>query len=228
MEEEVKTSGKKEEEIILEKGLASEELLFGLKSELQNIPLKKVAPGDVPLKVLEIIPEESAKYYKMIPLARKDNLVDVGFVYPEDTKSIEALKFLSRQKKFDYRVFLITPSTFNGLLKQYKSLKEEVKKALRELGVEAEQEKIKKPVLPRFKRVIKEAPIAKIVEVILKHAVAGRASDIHIEPTPKRLRVRFRLDGVLHSSIFLPLDTHSGIITRIKILSKLKIGFNIK
>ena len=110
----------------------------------QNIPLKKVVPEDVPLKILEIIPEESARHYKMIPISKKDHLVEVGLVCPEDPKSQEVLKFLAHQKKFDYKVFLITLDNFNELLKQYRSLKGEVKKALKELGEETKQEKIKK------------------------------------------------------------------------------------
>ena len=71
-----------------------------------------------------------------------------------------------------------------------------------------------------------EAPIIKMVLVILRHAIEGDASDIHIEPGRDKLTIRFRLNGVLHSSLFLPLKVHPSIIARIKILSGLKIDEN--
>jgi len=224
LEFEIKESGKKEEEVILEKGITTEEVLFNLKSENLKIPLKEVAAEDIPLETLELIPEETAKYYQMIPLAHKDNLLEVGMVYPEDLKAQEALKFLVRQQNLSFQVFLITPTTFNNLLKQYRTLKREVGRALEELETELKTEKVRIPrTAAEFERLAEEAPVTKIVAVILRHAVEGKASDIHIEPTREKLRVRFRLLGFLHSSIFLPLRIHPAIVARIKILSNLKI-----
>jgi len=226
LEYEAKVSGKKEEEVILEKGLVPEGFLFELKSENLKIPLKKVVPEEVPLKILELIPHESAKYYKMIPLAKKDNTLEVGMVYPENLQTQEALKFLSRQGKFNYKVFLITPTTFDNLFKQYRTLKKEVKRALEELELEIKTEEDKKRFpteKAEFERMAEEAPVTKVVAVILRHAVEGRASDIHIEPTRKELKVRFRVDGILHANLFLPLKIHPAVVARIKILSNLKI-----
>lgn len=225
LEFEIKTSGRKEEELILERRITSEKFLFGLKSENLKIPLKEVFAEEVPLKVLELIPEESAKYYKMIPLAQKENILEVGMVYPEDLKAQEALKFLTRQEKLSYQIFLITPTTFNNIFKQYRTLKKEVKRALAELETELTTEKVKvRPlVVTEFERLVEEAPISKVVAVILRHAVEGAASDIHIEPVREKLRVRFRLDGVLHSSLFLPRKIHPAVVSRIKILANLKI-----
>lgn len=226
LEFEVKNSGKKEEEVILEKKIVSESVLFSLKSENLGIPLsEEIAPEDISLKVLEMIPEESARYYKMIPFARRDDAIDVGMVYPEDTRAQEALKFLSRQGRFSPRVFLITPSVFANLLKQYRTLKGEVKKALDELESELKVDKSKERAVDAgdLEKLVEEAPISKVVAVILKHAVEGGASDIHIEPVRDKLRVRFRLDGILHSSIILPLKIHPAVVARIKILANLKI-----
>ena len=226
LEYEAKTSGKKEEEIILEKNILTENALFDLKSKNIKIPLKTIAPEDVPLNILELIPYDSAQYYKMIPLSKKDALLEVGMVYPEDLKAQEALKFLSRRQKFDYNVFLITPSSFENISKQYKTLKKEVTKALEELEVELKMEKTgAKPLLGKeeFERMAEEAPVTKMVAVILRHAVDGKASDIHIEPTKQETKIRFRLDGVLYASLFLPLKIHPAIVARIKILSNLKI-----
>ncbi|MDO8424537.1 MAG: GspE/PulE family protein [bacterium] len=222
LEFEVRASGKTEEELILEKGLIKEDMLFSFKSETLRIPLREIAVESVNLGTLELVPEETAKFYKMIPLAKKEKELQVGMVYPEDLKAQEALKFLSRQENFTYQVFLITPTTFSNILKQYRNLKKEVGKALDELKEEVKTEKIPRTA-EEFERLAEEAPISKIVAVILRHAVEGEASDVHIEPTQEKLRIRFRLSGVLHSSILLPIKIHLAVVARIKILANLKI-----
>jgi len=224
LELECRQAAKREEEVILATGLVPESVLFGLKSEDLKIPLREVEVEKVPLETLKLIPEETAKYYQMVPLKKTEKALDIGMVYPEDLKAQEALKFLSRQGGINYKVFLITPSTLKGLLNQYRTLKREVGRALEELETELKEEtRVEGPGLAGFERLAEEAPITKIVAVILRHAVEGKASDIHIEPTRDNLRVRFRLLGDLYSSIFLPLRVHPAIISRIKILSNLKI-----
>ena len=177
LEFEVRESGKSEEELLIEKKLVQEDFLFSLKSQNLKIPLKEVVAEEVPLETLELIPEETAKYYQMIPLLKKENFLEVGMVYPEDLKAQEALKFLARQGKFNYQVFLITPTTFNNLLKQYRTLKREVGRALEELKTELKEEKFPK-TREEFERLAEEAPISKIVAVMLRHAVDGGASDM--------------------------------------------------
>jgi len=222
LESEAEEKGKKEEELLIENKIVTEDFLFSLRSENLKIPLKKVGTEDVPLETLELIPEETIRYYQMIPLFQKENFLEVGMIYPEDSKAQEALKFLARRGNFDYQVFLITPTTFNNLLKQYKTLRREVGRALDDLQVEMREEKVPKTV-EDFERLAEEAPITKIVAVMLRHAVEGEASDIHIEPDKDRTRVRFRLLGKLHASIILPPRVHPAVIARIKILSNLKI-----
>ena len=225
LEYEIKESGKREEEFLLERGLVSEKDLFTLKSENLKVPLREVRIEEAPLETLELIPEETAKYYQMIPLIKKGNILEVGMVYPENLDAQEALKFLARQGKFNFEVFLITPTTFNNLFKQYRTSRREVGRVLKELEVELKAEEVlARPITAaEVERLAEEAPITKVVAVILRQGVEGGASDIHIEPTKERLRIRFRFLGELHSSIFLPLRAHSAMVARIKILSNLKI-----
>ena len=225
LEQEIKRSGKTEEEIILGKGIVPEETLFNAKSEISKIPLKEMTAEEISLTVLELIPEEAAKYYKIIPLAQSENVLEVGMVFPEDLKAQEALKFLARQENLLPKVFLISFNTFNSLLKQYKTLREEVKEALEEFEVELKEGKpgSKSTKGFEFERLVEEAPISKVVTVILRYAIEGEASDIHIESVKKNLRVRFRVDGILHSSIVLPLKVLPAVVARIKIISGLKL-----
>lgn len=226
LQKESEKTGKKEEEIILERKLVSEDELFKLKSKVFKIALKKVKAEEVPLDVLKLIPEEAAINYKMVPLAKNGNVFEVGMVYPEDVSAQNALRFLSRQENFSYEVFLITFTDLSNLLKQYRTLKSETTKALDELQQE------KKEILDAIdgklspKMMAEEAPIIKMVLVILKHAVENNTSDIHIEPGRDKLIVRFRQDGILHPSLFLPLSVHLAIAARIKIIAGLKIDEN--
>lgn len=226
LEKEIEKTGKTEEEIILEKKIIPEQQLFELKSKISKIALKKVKVENVSLDILGLIPEEAAINYKMAPLAKRENVYEIGMVYPEDVAAQNALNFLSRQENFNFEVFLISFTDFNNLLKQYKTLKSETTKALDELQQE------KKEILRALDGnqspsvMAEEAPIIKMVLVILKHAIEGNASDIHIEPQKDRLNVRFRQDGILHPSLFLPLSVHLAIAARIKIIAGLKIDEN--
>ncbi|MEK7080316.1 MAG: GspE/PulE family protein [Patescibacteria group bacterium] len=225
LEGEIKKTGKTEEELILEKKLYPEDSLFGLKSKIYKIPLKKVKADQVPLEILELIPEEAATNYKIAPLERRGNVVEIGMAYPEDAGAQNALRFLARQQNFTYEIFLISLTDLNSLLKQHRTLKSETNKALEEFGKEKSDSVNFRDGTP-VKIMAEDAPIIKMVLVILRHAVEGNASDIHIEPGREKLNVRFRLDGILHPSLFLPLNVHPSIVARIKILAGLKIDEN--
>ncbi len=223
---EVEKTGKTEEEIISENKVMPEIALFELKSKLINIPLMKLDQKEIPSDVLELISGAAAMNYKMVPLFKKGNVIGIGMVYPENISSQNALRFLSRKENFTYETYLITFSDLSNILKQYQNLKTETKKALEELGEDKKEtftglEQGASPL-----KIIDEAPVIKMVLVILRHAIEGNASDIHIEPSRDKLNIRFRQDGILHLSLFLPLSVHASIASRIKILANLKIDEN--
>jgi len=228
VEKELKKTGLAVEALLLRKKLLEEKKLFQLKSEFLNIPLKDVKPEDISPDVFSIIPKESVEFYKMVSLGlnKSKRILEVGMVYPEDAQAKEALKFLSRQQKFSLKIYLITFSDFKEYLKKYRAPEKEVEKALERLEqeIKSEEQGAKKAVAPeKFTRLVEEAPVIKMAAVILRQAVEGRASDIHIEPTTEDLRVRYRLDGVLYTTLILPLKVHPAVIARVKILSRLKI-----
>lgn len=218
--------GAKLEELILEQKMLREPDLFKVKSEFLNIPLRAVSEAEMPvLEVLNRIPEEAADYYKMVPLAFSNQELLVGMVYPEDAKAEEALKFLGLMGGFRTVVNLITIADYKRILGQYRSLKGEVSKALEELSqtLTAEEKAVEEFATYEERITGETAPISKTVAVIIRHAVDGRASDIHVEPEEKELRVRFRVDGVLHTSLILPKDIHPQVTSRVKILANLRI-----
>lgn len=227
LKEQVKGSEEELEKLILSEEIVDEDNYCEVKSEVLNVPFKKdVLPADVSLDVLRLIPQRTAEHYKMVALNKQDSFLEVGMVHPNNLSAQEALKFLSRKWSLEPKVFLIKPSIFNNILKKYGSLKEEVTEILGEEGEEEKekqkQEK-KKATIAEMKRMVEEAPVSKAVSSILQYAVEKGASDIHIEPERKKLRVRFRLLGSLQSSVELPLRFHKPVVSRIKILAFLKL-----
>ena len=222
--EEVKKSGKSPEEVIFLGGFLSEDDLFNFKSKITKFPLKKVNPDKINQSVLAVIPKESAEFYKIIPLAinKENKILEVGMVFPENSQAEEAIKFLARQEKLSLKVYLIRISDFKKCFQKYQIPEKEMQNALEELEKESRKEETGTSSRD-FSRLVEDAPVVKMVAVILRQAIEGRASDIHIEPTRKNLRVRYRMDGILYASLFLPLRIHPAIIARIKILSGLKI-----
>src|SRR3989338_630050 len=202
--------------------------------EVQNrakelkVPFADLANKDIPVEVLKEIPEEAAAFYQLIPIKRDKGILEVGLVNPDDLKAREALRFIALRSQLEPKIFIIKPTDFFNVLKQYRSLRGEVENALKELEQELKIEEEKAPaakIKPEelVQKITAEAPVTKIVAVILRHATEGRASDIHIEPTEDKVRIRFRVDGGLRTSLFLPKEIHSAVISRIKILSNLKI-----
>jgi len=226
LKKQAEKTGKPEEEIILAKNIVSEDFLFNLKSKILNIPLKEVKANEVPAETLELIPEEASVNYKMASLAKIGNSVQIGMVYPEDIAAQNALRFLANQGNFTYQVCLITPGNLVDLLKQRKTISAETKKALEQIAKEKGEIIDSLGNKPVNEAIVEEAPIIKMVLVILRHAIEGNASDIHIEPGRDKLSVRFRFNGILHPSLSLPLKVHPAVVARIKILAGLKIDEN--
>ena len=211
------------EELLLERNIPEKDITVA-KGEATGFPVKYLQGESVPVEAMREIPEESARHYSMVPLGRNEGFLDVGMLYPEDMAAKEALKFIATKTNLPVRIFIITPSDFQKIIQEYKSLSGEVNKALTEFEKEYQNldEEVKVKKTKSFE-IVEDAPVTKMVSVVLKHAVEGHASDIHIEPLRDKLRVRFRVDGELATNLSLPLDVHAAIVSRIKIMTNLKI-----
>ncbi len=196
------------------------------KAKKSKLPFISLAGKIISLDALKEISEEAAAFYQFIPIEKNGNILHVGMVNPDDIRSTQALNFIAKRHGWEPQISLITFSDLKNTLAQYRTLKKEVGTALRELQSELTQKAqgVSKPKAADVaERVMAEAPITKIVAVILRHAQEGKASDIHIEPSENEVRVRFRVDGILYTSLILPKNIHSSVASRIKILSNLKI-----
>ncbi len=213
------------EDLILEKNILSEEELFKIKSEILDIPLKKELPETISSEVLKIFPKDVVEYYKILPflIDKEKNILQVGMVYPDDVQGMEIIKFLARQEKLKLEIFLITLSTFKKFFPQFVKPEEELKLALEKIGKEISAKKAYVGIKVQDKISAEEAPIIKMVNVIIKEGIEGNASDIHIEPLSDKVRVRYRKDGILYTSLTFPIEILDAIVARIKILANLKI-----
>jgi type IV pilus assembly protein PilB len=225
------------EALLQKEGLALKDILQK-KGEYYNLPTHEVGDTSVPFDILRFVPEESARHYRLSPLAVQDGVLEVGVTDPDNLEARDALTFISAKIGMPYKIFIITDTDFEKLLQQYKGLSGEVGKALTELDTEfiiesekAEKTGDKRSVLSEEELVTEtgaeaitaDAPVTKIVATVLRHAAEQRASDIHIEPMVDQTRVRFRIDGVLITNITLPSKVHSAVVARIKVLSNMRL-----
>ncbi len=226
---EIKSTNKRAEEIIVEKNLVDEKNLAQVKSELFKLPVKFFSKNEtIPQTILNIIPEDTARHYKFIAFNKEGNNLEIGMVYPDDLKAQEAVKFIASRLNLNLKVYLITLSDLKEILKQYQGFVEEFNKLVEDFQKRFATPKKNTPYqlidLESTKgAVAEEAPIIRLFASLLKQAVRLRASDIHLEPTREKLRVRFRIDGNLSTNLYLPLAIHQAIISRIKIMANLKI-----
>ncbi len=216
-------------EVLKEYGVPQEAILESRASKY-NVPIKILNKNErIPYNILDYIPEESARNYKFVPLGIEDGVLQIGMVDPSDLEALDALNFIMRKVAMPHKIFLISEIDLNKVLEMYHSLSGEVDEALTELEVELgeEEKKIQEAINEQEKGAgdfIKEdAPVIKIVATVLRYAVDGRASDIHIERVEKNVKVRFRVDGTLHTSLTLPGKIHNAIVARIKVLASMRL-----
>lgn len=228
IEKELQTSGLSIEAILEKRGIKTEDVLAS-KGEYLRMPTRNLDKEDVPFSILQYIPEESALHYKFVPLAVKDGALEVGLVDPDNIEARDALNFISSKVNMPFKVFLISERDFEKVIAEYKGLSGEVTKALSELETELVTDKqtlTKEEEIGQAKddtKIIEDAPVTKIVATILRYATEGNASDIHIEHMREKVRVRFRVDGVLNTSLVLPPRVHSAVTARIKVLCNMRL-----
>jgi len=213
-----------------------EKKVLKAKGDIFGIPTKDVNPKEVASSVLKLIPIEAAKIYQFIPIRLTDSFLEIGIIDPENVQAVDALTFITAKLNKPFKLFLIATSIYNKLIDAYEGNSNlEVDQALNELDSEIAEAsdggvviesgtKTSDNLKPgEEEKIVVDAPIIKIVAVILRSAIEGLASDIHIENTGEKVKVRFRVDGILHTSITLPLNVYNGVVARIKILSKLRL-----
>jgi type IV pilus assembly protein PilB len=208
-----------------------EDTITTAKAAFYKIPYQKVQLQSISPDVLKYVEESAATHYKFVPIGFADGVLSIGITEPENIEAMNALQFISVKLEVPFKIFLISHTDYLAVVDQYKGVTTEVDKAVNDLNDELERANKElvqnKQTVVQEKgtevKIVEDAPIIKIVAVIINHAVEGGASDIHIENNGESVKVRYRVDGTLHTTLVLPLNTFDGIIARIKILSKLRL-----
>jgi type IV pilus assembly protein PilB len=223
------STGEPLDQVLLEMGVRTEDMLSA-RGEFLNIPIRNLNDTSVPFEALDYIPEDSAIHYKFVPIGIKDNTLEVGIVDPDNIEARDAINFIASKKNIPYKIFIISSADYTKVIELYKGIGGEVSKALSELEtvlsvdstatINAKESKTEKDTNAI---IIEDAPVVKIVATIVRYATEGNASDVHIEHMKDKVRVRFRVDGTLNTSLVLPSQVHSAVVARIKVLSNMKL-----
>lgn len=201
--------------ILIEEGIVSEEILADVLKDLLEIDVVRLSEVEVDEKLVKKVPENILRRHIILPLNLKEDIIYVAMEDPQDMKAIQDIKLFLKKN--------IEP------LIGYPS---EIKKALDSIFKGGEEDKALKEYLNTKKSEaeesedikIKEAPIVRLVDELIRNAVNERASDIHIEPQREKLIVRFRIDGVMLEHKIMDSKSHMALVSRIKIMSMMDIS----
>ncbi|MEX0587539.1 MAG: ATPase, T2SS/T4P/T4SS family, partial [Patescibacteria group bacterium] len=209
-------------DLISERNLVSPDDFAQARGEVLGVPFVKLSAMDIPAEILNLIPQNTAVRYVLIPFDKTDSTLRIAMNDPLD---LQVIGFLERRTSLQIQPHIAPPKTILEVIeREYrKTLGEEVTAALEEAGVGKPLKLEEVKDIDREPETIRKSPVSEIVSSILSYAARNRASDIHIEPTEEKTRVRFRVDGVLQERLTLPSEIHSSVVSRIKILSNLKI-----
>jgi len=206
--------------IIYKKGFADEKTLMACLSEQLNIPPINLSKFKISKEVIEIIPKTIAKKYSIIPISKMGKTLTIAMLDPLNVFATDDLKSATG---YEIDPVIATEKDILNAIDQYYQESFDMKEILKDIDIKESAEK-KKVNLEKLLRETEEAPVVKMVNVVLAQAIKEKASDIHIEPEDKALRIRYRIDGILYERLSPPKKLQAAIISRIKIMSNLDIA----
>lgn len=213
-------TGESEEEIINSLRLVSNDNFVKAKAIFLKVPFVDLDNIGFSPEALSLVSESVAQKYRIVPY-RLDPKLKTLYVTMVNPLDLETLEFLEKKTNLKISAAMSSEKQIDSFIKEKyireKSITSEVNKAL-------DERKIDESLMKKAQeKVAMEAPVARIVSTILEYAIKARASDIHIEPQEENVRIRYRIDGILQEKYLLPRNVHDAVISRIKILSNLKI-----
>jgi type II secretion system protein E len=209
-------TGKSFQQLVLSKNLVSERELTKRYGDYIGVPFVTVEKKDIPDKALKLIPEPVARQYRAIIFKIDDNgLIHLALNDPDD---IQAVNFLQKELGARLKIYVATNQNILDCLELYRG--DVTEELTHVIDIQKEEHKSQEV---REEDISEDSPIAQTVNLLLEYAIKSNASDIHIEPREDYVQVRYRIDGVLHEVNRLPKNVLGALVSRIKILSNLKI-----
>ncbi|MFQ5723093.1 MAG: type IV-A pilus assembly ATPase PilB, partial [Terriglobia bacterium] len=209
-------------------GMISDEEITGVLSRQYGVPAINLSYYEVDPSVVKLVPQETAVRYQVVPLSRVGSTLTIAMVDPTNVFAMDDIKFMTGLKVEP--VVASENAIVEAIGKFYGSqatAEQDLTKVMAELGEEPDVEVAEEEMdtsLAELEHGAEEAPVIKLVNIILTEALNRGASDIHIEPYEKEYRVRFRIDGILHNIMSPPLKLKDPITARVKIMAKLDIS----
>ncbi len=204
------------QETIIEDKVLEERELAKLVGDYIGTPFVEIEPKDIPDDVLKRIPEHIARQYNVVLFAVDED--GAPMLAMEDPDDVQALNFIQKEIGYNLRVFLATKSNILDCLENYRGdVNDELDEVIAIQRDDSDAENAKE------EEFAEDSPIAQTVNLLLEYAIKSHASDIHIEPREEFVQVRYRIDGVLREVNKLPHNVLGALVSRIKILSNLKI-----
>ena len=201
--------------LLVEKGVVDEELLTHASAQISGVPYVNLTNSLIDEKLLNLLPKDIAERFMAVPLAEVQNRLAVAMI---DANNVQAVDYLASRIQRPIKVFMTSEAGVRHVLDQYKTDLSTVGKAAEQSEADSNEEHAS-----NIKTIVQDSPISRALSTILEYAAKNRASDVHIEPLEKALKIRVRIDGVLREIMQLPKSIEPALVSRIKILSNLKI-----
>ena len=191
------------------------ELLTHAVAQVSGVPYVNLTGSFIDQDILSLLPADIAERFMSVPLAEVNNRLAVAMI---DANNVQAVDYLANRIQRPLKVFMASEESVRHVLGQYKTDLSSVN-----VAAEVSQEDARSESSSEIKTIVQDSPISRALSTILEYAVKSHASDVHIEPLEKALKIRCRVDGVLREVMQLPKSIEPALVSRIKILSSLKI-----
>ncbi len=201
--------------LLAEENILDTELLIHAVAQVSGVPYVNLTNSFIDQDVLSLLPPDIAERFMAVPLAEVQNRLAVAMI---DANNVQAVDYLSNRIQRPIKVFMASDASVRHVLSQYKTDLSSVS-----VAAEASQQEAQAESAKDIKTIVQDSPISRALSTILEYAVKSNASDVHIEPLEKALKIRCRVDGVLREIMQLPKSIEPALVSRIKILSNLKI-----
>ena len=201
--------------VLTEQHIVDDELLTHAIAQVSGVPYVNLTNSLIDQNVLGLLPEDIAERFMAVPLAEIQNRLAVAMI---DANNVQAVDYLANRIQRPLKVFMASEAGVRHVLDQYRTDLSSV-----DAAAEASQQEAQQATENDIKTIVQDSPISRALSTILEYAVKSRASDVHIEPLEKALKIRCRVDGVLREIMQLPKSIEPALVSRIKILSNLKI-----
>jgi len=219
--EESKNKGLPINKVLISKGIVKEKDIASVISERLGIPFMDLSDYLIDADVIKLVPESIAQRYKLIPLFKIGQTLTVAMADPQDINAMDQVRLKSG---CEIDAVLATETDIKNAMDQYYGTSGGVEEVIKQMNEVKRSASVAPASDKELAKMAEDAPVVKLVNMIIIQAVTEKASDIHIEPDEKVLRVRYRVDGILHEVPKPPKDLEAAIISRVKVLASMDIA----